>query len=486
MTSEAGALAERTRYRGVLPDWEAFERATDEPPPCVLAHPARLARDTLAGLLRDEEVAAEPVAWHPYALRLPPGCRPGLLWPFRVGLYQIQEEASLLPVTLLDPQPGERVLDLCAAPGGKTAQISVAMRGTGTVVANDRSGRRLVALREKAKRWALLNVSTSVWNGCAYPLESGPFDRVLVDAPCSAERDAANPAARARGTARFRLRIAQTQRDLLRRALALCRPGGRVVYSTCSLAPEENEAVVDAVLRALPGAARVLPLCVEGLGSAPGLTDWRDAHFDTGLWHALRLWPHRSGTGGFFAAALEPALQPDGAPGSGGPTARLEDADDALLGKVKLLVERFGLPEAAVADLRFVRRGRRELHAVSRNLAPPAYPPPGFAGIPFAKLSAWLPKPTTAAALLVGRLATRNTLEVDPEQAAAYLSRRSFAPRSDQLSRCDASGFVILRRRGLPLGAGLLRSTDAGLVVESAFPRAWVPETERRGEKGDA
>jgi len=468
-----------SRYRQALPDWEAFERATAAPPPCVHAHPARIARAELARLLREEGIPSEPIAWQPHALRLPPQSRPGLAWPFRVGLYQIQEEASLLPVALLAPRPGERVLDLCAAPGGKTAQIAAALAGTGSVVANDRSGRRLSALREKVKRWGLLNVATSVSNGCAYPVTSGPFDRVLVDAPCSAERSAADRASRADGAAHYRLRIAQTQRDLLRRALALCRPGGRVVYSTCSLAPEENEAVVDAVLRALPGQARILSTRIPGLALAPGLTHWRGSHFLPELQRALRLWPHRAGTGGFFGVALERTTVGATHEPASQEWARFEEADAELACSVARMLQRFGLPEDTLDGQRLLRRGRRELHAAARSLAVPAQPAPGFVGIPFAKLGAAVPKPTTAAALLLGARARRNTIEVDAGQAAAYLSRQPFEARPQQLSLCDAGGFVILRRSGLPLGAALLQAQGKRTRVESTFPRSWIPESQR-------
>jgi 16S rRNA C967 or C1407 C5-methylase (RsmB/RsmF family) len=473
---------EGSRYRSVLHDWQAFERGSPEPSPCILAHPGRLDRARLTKLLRADGISADAVGWHPLGLRLPAGSRPGLAWPFRVGLYQIQEEASLLPVQLLDPQPGERVLDLCAAPGGKTAQIALAMAGTGSVVANDRNGRRLVAVREKVKRLGLLNVSTSVCNGCAFPLEAGSFDRVLVDAPCSAEREAGN--AGSGGRPSYRLRIAQSQRDLLRRALALCRPGGRVVYSTCSLAPEEDEAVVDALLRARPGVARVLPLRVPGLRQAPGLRQWRGARYLPELRHALRLWPHRSGTAGFFAVALERIAGQSEAPGAAADSADFVEIDAELRRRVAGMTQRFGLPESSMSQLRLVRRGQRELHAVARSLAPPATPAASSAGIPFAKLGALLPKPTTAAALLLGGLATRNILEVDADQAADYLSLRPVTPRTEQLASCDRSGFVILRRDGLPLGAGLLRKDVGRPVVESTFPHAWVPMSERAEHRG--
>jgi len=467
--------AETLRYREILSDWASFAREVHAPPPCVLPHPQRIDRASLAQLLATEGVRSDPVAWHPSALRLSRESRPGLCWPFRAGLYQIQEEASLLPVALLAPQAGERVLDLCAAPGGKSAQLAVAAGPRGAVVANDRSGRRLSALREKSRRWGLFNLVATVQDGCGFPVESGPFDRVLVDAPCSAERGPVDPRSRqARGAAGFRARIGQTQRALLRRALSLCRPGGRVVYSTCSLAPEENEAVVDAVLRERRHDFRLVPASLDGLARSPGLVEWHGQHFDPSLSTAVRLWPHRAGTGGFFAALLEPlgTKAADPPPPDG---ADLEPADAELLGRVEDVLRRFGLPDGVRAGMRFVRKGARELHAVSSSVVPPRGVEVAFLGVPFFKLSGGRPKPNTAIALWMGTRATRNVLDIDAAQAARYLVRDPFAARPSQLHRCGESGFVVVRRNGRPLGMGLLRPQAEGTHVESCLPRAWVP-----------
>jgi len=93
----------------------------------------------------------------------------------------------MLPVSLLDPQPHERVLDLCAAPGSKTIQIGWAMKNTGTLIANDRDQGRIQALRQGLLRMGLMNVSTTVYDGVNYPKDAGYFDRILVDVPCSCE-----------------------------------------------------------------------------------------------------------------------------------------------------------------------------------------------------------------------------------------------------------------------------------------------------------
>ncbi|MGD2115865.1 MAG: RsmB/NOP family class I SAM-dependent RNA methyltransferase, partial [Acidobacteriota bacterium] len=182
------ASASLERYRPLIDDWPAFVRALERPlPVTVWTNPLRsgLPADLLQNLLAGEGHAPEPLGWCPGAFRLADGATPGRGLLGVSGLYHIQEEVSLLPVELLDPRPGERVLDLCAAPGGKTARIAVAMENRGTVVANDVDWRRLVAVGRNLDRLGVVNVATTAWDAANFPEEGGPFDRVLADVPCT-------------------------------------------------------------------------------------------------------------------------------------------------------------------------------------------------------------------------------------------------------------------------------------------------------------
>jgi 16S rRNA C967 or C1407 C5-methylase (RsmB/RsmF family)/NOL1/NOP2/fmu family ribosome biogenesis protein len=429
----------------------------------------------LAHLLRAKGYESTTVPWSPGALRCAGEARPGLWWPYRAGLYSVQEEASLLPVALLDPRPGERVLDLCAAPGGKTAQVCMALKNRGTVIANDRDSRRLAAVRDRMKRLGLLNLTTTAFDGRDYPLAAGPFDRVLVDAPCSAEganfRKGATYAGSSDG---FRQRVTDQQRALLRRAVALTRPGGRIVYSTCSLAPEENEAIVDAVLREDGSRVRVAPPPVDDAAFSPGIAEWEGRAFHPDIRHAIRLWPHIAGTSGFSAVVLERI----------GPAETSRSAQVAELGSaprhrevLAAIHKRYGLPDDAFEGLTFAHRGDH-VQAIASDHYPPASPPPVAMGVPFLRAEARIPKPTTAAAFLIGRKATRNVVELDRAQRDAYQTRQGFAPTPGQLAACDDHGYVILRYRGRPLGVGLLRPGPPARI-DSQFPRAWVPHAHR-------
>jgi 16S rRNA C967 or C1407 C5-methylase (RsmB/RsmF family) len=158
--------------------------------------------------------------------------------------------------------------------------MAQALGNRGTVVANDVFWERIRPLRSAIDRLGLLNVSVTCHDGTAYPRAAGDFDCVLVDVPCSCE----GTSRRFRGmlkrapTRRIPKRF-HKQQLLLEAAIRRCRVGGRIFYSTCTYAPEENEAVVDAVLRKMPGAVRILPTSLPGLKTSPGLTDWGGKSF---------------------------------------------------------------------------------------------------------------------------------------------------------------------------------------------------------------
>jgi 16S rRNA (cytosine967-C5)-methyltransferase len=200
-------------------------------------------------------------------------------------------------VTLLDPHPGERILETCAAPGGKTTAIGERLGADGQVIALDRHARRLDLVRRHVRRLGIGCV-LCVERDAARPFpdlaESRPFDRVLVDAPCSGLGTLRrNPDARWRVGPGDPLRLAEVQLPILRNAAAVLRPGGVLVYSTCTLLREENEDVVEAFLENEP------QFLLSSAPEAPAAV--RPLIGDDGLLHCL---PHLHDTDGFFAARL--------------------------------------------------------------------------------------------------------------------------------------------------------------------------------------
>ena len=229
------------RYRTIIDDWDAFVHALESPLPyCFRTNTQRIDVATLQSWYEQQHITVQPIDWYPGAFRFTPPIpeAPGRLLPHKAGWCHIQEEASLLPVYLLRPQAGERVLDCCAAPGGKTAQMALSMKNQGTIIANDRSTKRMRALRSILERLGILNVAATAYDASRLPQDINHFDRILCDAPCSCEgtsRKNRSHLTRKKPTA-YR-EWARVQQAILQRACALLKPGGTLVYSSCTYAP---------------------------------------------------------------------------------------------------------------------------------------------------------------------------------------------------------------------------------------------------------
>ena len=468
-TSEQVADSPLGRYRDLVDDWDAFAAALCRPlAPCVWANPSRLSAEALQGLLAEEGVRAEPVPWLPGALQLPLETRAGQHWWFCAGLAHAQEAVSQIPALLMDLRSGQRVLDLCAAPGGKTAQITFALGNRGTLIANDISTGRIRALQGNLDRLGIVNCSTTCSDGANWPIAGGRFDRILVDAPCSSEGTIRrNPSLLGRLDPGSPARLAPRQRALLRKAAQLLAPGGRILYSTCTLAPEENELVVAEVLAELGGRLRLVPASPPGLVAAPGITEWQGRALPPELGHCLRIWPHHNDTGGFFVAVLESAWDDPWDTGTAPESAILDPADGEQW--LAALSAKFGLPEGAWTPYRAHRQTRRGLHLIAADHAPPALPRAEGSGLFFHRTNVGPPKPTTAGAMLFGRAATRSRLELTPDQRSRYLRRETFDPTPEQKA-AQPSGQVLVSYRGHILGVAVLHRSG---VIESLFPSRW-------------
>ena len=242
----------------------------------------------------DLDFVGEPVPWEPQGYYYDPQARPGLHPFHEAGVYYLQEASAMAPVTLLDPQPGERICDLCAAPGGKTTQIAGRMLGEGFLLCNEINPKRAKILSRNIERMAVANaLVTNEHPANLAQRFPGFFDRVLVDAPCSGEGMFRKEEAAVTDWSQETVDMcARRQAEILHSAARLVRPGGRLVYSTCTFAPEEDEEAVAAFLAAHP---EFTPEPVD----APWFTPAGNG--------GHRLWPHKLLGEGHFAAVLRKA-----------------------------------------------------------------------------------------------------------------------------------------------------------------------------------
>jgi len=245
----------------------------------------------LKGEIPQLPFVGQPVPWEPMGYYYDPDARPGLHVFHEAGVYYLQEASAMAPVALLDPQPGERVCDLCAAPGGKTTQIAGRMMGRGFLLCNEINPKRAKILSRNIERMAVSNaLVTNEHPATLAQRFAGFFDRVLVDAPCSGEGMFRKEEAAVTDWSQETVEMcARRQAEILNSAAALIRPGGHLVYSTCTFSPEEDE---QAVARFLENHPEFVPETVD----AP----W----FEAGENGSVRLWPHKLLGEGHFAAVL--------------------------------------------------------------------------------------------------------------------------------------------------------------------------------------
>ncbi|WP_409347135.1 RsmB/NOP family class I SAM-dependent RNA methyltransferase [Paenibacillus sp. MBLB4367] len=301
-------------------EFEAFMRSYEEPRYYGLrVNTLKLQTSRFAGELSPFEL--QPAAWAPDGFYYEEGERPGKHPYYHAGLYYIQEPSAMAPVELLDVKPGERVLDLCAAPGGKSTQIAGKLGGTGLLVSNDNSADRVKALVKNIELSGVRNAV--VFNETPErlaPVFAAYFDKILIDAPCSGEGMFRKEEEMAKQWERHSVeRCSLMQRDILEKAAAMLKPGGRIVYSTCTFAPEENECRIAAFLDAHPdfGVVPVEP----AHGFASGRPDWvalgeggaaASPAAAAAVRGTVRLWPHRLKGEGHYAAVLERRIAPGG------------------------------------------------------------------------------------------------------------------------------------------------------------------------------
>ncbi len=394
------------------------------------------------------------------------------------GWFYLQDPASMIPPEVMKAQEGEWILDLAAAPGGKTLHISSTMQEKGILIANDVSAQRIKGLVSNLDRMGAVNVAVAQLNGNQWGrLFPNTFHQVLLDAPCSAEGTIRKDSfALEHWSLRVIEKMARQQQPLILSAFQCLRSGGTLVYSTCTLSPEENERVVDFLLRKFPNNAMVVEWELPGLLTSPGVSEWEGKAFVQAE-KTKRIYPHQNDTEGFFVAKIRKQEETH-ARKMGYHTGSEKSNLWRLLSKQErhhiflFLYERYGIPEETFDGFELVEAGRSlwlwktewikvakrfpfiryGLRLVSRyEKKRPAEP---FT----LKLSTW-------AVQRFGPFAQRNILNLSGEETAQYLEGKdiSLSSKSAEISE----GIVLVRGERVFLGTGLLK----GNLLKNQLPR---------------
>lgn len=402
----------------------AFLRAMNEPPALALRlNPRRASAASEAGPFVDGAVP-----WARDGRYLKPGAKPGATIAHAAGAFYIQEASAMASAAALDARPGEAVLDLCAAPGGKSTQIAAAMAGRGLLVSNDPEPSRAKALAGNLERMGAANaVVVSAAPEKLAARWPDAFDAILVDAPCSGEgmfrRD---PAARDEWNPAAPQGCAKRQAGILDAAARMLRPGGRLVYSTCTFNRLENEGSVEGFLARHPNFAPE-DFALEGVGPS-----------ESGM---LRLLPHRLRGDGHFVAKLRKSGSWDGA--SADAAARPGRDVQALLDR--LVAEVCAMPEA-IRAMRFFMQGEW-LYAAPAEAPAPDGVRVVSPGLCLLRAGRGHIEPAHALAMALPPALARRRAELDEAQAAAFL-------RGEAIPLEGERGWTLALFRGLPLGWG--------------------------------
>lgn len=366
------------------------------------------------------------VPWEKNGFYLKEGTRPGAGIAHVAGAFYLQEASAMVSVAVLQPQPGERILDLCAAPGGKTTQIAAALQGEGLLISNEPEPSRAKVLAANLERMGVRNAAVvNAYPDALAKRWKESFDAILCDAPCSGEgmfrRD---PESRTQWNPASPAGCAKRQAEILDRAAEMLRPGGRMVYSTCTFNRNENEETIEAFLERHPDFSYEDFELLEVGKSSKG---------------CIRIWPHHVRGDGHFAARLRKTGEkelPDL------PVHRIEKADLRLIEQMEKEICR--LPEELK---RRIMRSGDYLYAIPAQCPDTKGLKVVSPGVRLMRIGKNYIEPEHALAMALGSGDALRRMELDDRQAVRYLS-------GEALECGDARGWTQICWHGMPLGWG--------------------------------
>lgn len=272
-------------------------------PTTIRVNTIKISREELLRRL-SSRYTLDPIPWYSDAFTVRDAFSLGNTLEHMLGYFYIQEAASMIPPLVLAPKENEWVLDLCAAPGSKATQIAQIMKNTGLLIANDVRIDRIKPLVANLQRCGVTNCVVTMMDGNLFREVEISFDKVLVDAPCSSEGAIRKDFKIAKmWNPRMILKLSRLQKKLIDTGFMRLKEGGRLVYSTCTLAPEENEEVVDFLLSKYEN-AEVERIRLKGLKFREGIEEWGGKRYRDEIRRCMRIYPQDNDTEGFFVASI--------------------------------------------------------------------------------------------------------------------------------------------------------------------------------------
>ncbi len=266
------------------------------PEKSIRVNTLKIDKDELIKRLEDYIISEIP--WYEHGLWVKEGIAKTI--EHHLGYFYIQEAASMLPAIVLNAGRDNTVIDMCAAPGSKTTQIAMMMDGEGVIIANDVNSKRIKALAHNVQRSGAKNVI--IINYDARHMPSIEAEKLLLDAPCTASGKIMYENIQKKWNySRVKI-MSRKQKQLVKAAYRLLADNGEMVYSTCSLEPEENEEVIDFALKL---GMESVPFKIKGLKMRSAITSWMGIEFESGVKNCRRVWPHDNNTEGFFICKLK-------------------------------------------------------------------------------------------------------------------------------------------------------------------------------------
>ncbi|MGQ9465934.1 MAG: NOL1/NOP2/sun family putative RNA methylase [bacterium] len=429
------------RYQSIIQDYEAFIDFLNKPQRISLRlNTLKSNPEIIVSSLRD--FRPSQLKFYKDGYILENGYGIGNHFTHQLGLIYIQEIASMIPAIVLEPKQNEILLDLCASPGSKTTQLAQMMHNTGIIVANEINPRRISRLIHNVKKCGLLNaVIISIPGERIGDMLPNYFDKILLDAPCSAE-----------GTIRKSKKVlyhwgikniqkmSYIQKGLIVSAFRALKPGGTMVYSTCTVAPEENEGVIDYFLKKCPE-AEILPINISNFKVREGIVKWQNENYNPRVKQCVRILPQDNDTAPFFVAKITKRGIPSVRPGYHG---KIEFQNKVI----ELYCQQFGIQKDGFEDYAVFQKGDTFYIAT-----PEAY---AFfevssikKGLEIGRIYSNSLKPDNDFIQIFGREAKKNILGINEWQLKKFLKGESIKKFANGLDE-----FVIVKFNNLPIGIG--------------------------------